>query len=213
MGLSRSNLAGAAIAVAAVVSAAGLALSAGLQTRDALAAGAAPDAQAAAVLAQAPRATRDARLSRIATALVGSGPVRVDCVERSELERRAGTDAWGLAERERRRVSLLAPFCRFLAGVTGTTPGLPAYHAGPALLVFAHELEHIKGASAEALAECRALRSLRRVATAGFGATDPAWLAAALAAARDEHERTPPAYRTPVPGCKVAAPAAPATGA
>lgn len=213
MGPLRSNLAGAAIAVAATVSALGMLLSAGLQTRDVLAAGASPDARAEAALAQAPGVTRDARLGRIATALVGGKPVRVDCVSKAELDRRAGTDAWGLAERERRRISLLAPFCGFLAGVSGATPPLPAYHAGPALLVFAHEVEHVKGAAAEALAECRALRALRRVATAGFGATDPAWLDAALASAREEHERTPPAYRTPVAGCRVPAAAAPARGA
>lgn len=151
----------------------------------------------AAALERTPAVVRDARLGRIATLLAGSD-VRVDCVSRTELDRRTGgiEDAWGLAERRQARMSLLAPFCDFLAAVRGTRPAIPAYHAGPALLVFAHELQHLKGIAHEGEAECRALAAVRSTATRGFGVRDARWLATMVAAAQRQHERLAPIYRT-----------------
>lgn len=153
-------------------------------------------------LLPSPPAGGNARLGAIATRLTGA-PVRVDCVPRAELAARAERgDAWGLAERDLGRISLLAPFCSFLDAISGPRPALPAYHAGPALLVFVHEVEHMRGQLRESVAECAALRDLLGMARSGFGVSDQAWLTAARTAALQEHARTPPAYRA---GCAPAA--------
>ena len=149
-------------------------------------------------LLASPPAGGNARLGAIATRLTGA-PVRVVCISRAELAARAERgDAWGLAERDRGRISLLTPFCSFLDAISGPRPALPAYHAGAALLVFVHEIEHMRGQVRESAAECAALRDLVGMARRGFGVTNAAWLAAARTAALQEHGRTPPAYRT---GC------------
>ena len=186
----RRSLPTVAVALGAAAAALGLGL------------GATVAAGSGAGLLAAPPASGNARLGVIATRLTGV-PVRVDCVSRAELAARAErSDAWGLAERDRGRISLLAPFCSFLDAISGPRPALPAYHAGAALLVFVHEIEHMRGQVRESAAECAALRDLVGMARSGFGVSNAAWLAAARTAALQEHGRTPPAYRT---GCAPAA--------
>ena len=142
--------------------------------------------------AASPPGVRDARLSEIATALVGK-PVTVRCASFETLREISGADNAGVTVYATRTIYFATPGCDVLAQVKGR-PLVRSTWGGASLLTFVHETWHLRGVSDESETECRALREIGQVAIQRFGVTNRKWLHDAIGYAWVGHRSLPAVY-------------------
>lgn len=135
---------------------------------------------------------RDARLSGIASAIVGK-PVTVRCASFATLREISGADNAGVTVYATRTIYFATPGCDVLAQVKGR-PETRTTWGGSSLRTFVHETWHMRGITDESETECRALREIGQVALQRFHVTDRRWLHDAIGYAWAGHRSLPADY-------------------